>query len=192
VRPPTRSRASSTQTDAPPFSNSRAAVSPASPAPTTTTSTCRSGSVGGRSVPSATSLPVATSAAADVIRRRKSRRSTLMVQARLRSMVSPCVRAFAFNTHRAVAPSSISILGQCGPSIHQGGPHAHFAGRSAARLQRSAQSPARRTLSAFECGDGRSGRGGTLGSNAPARTRTRNSSLEARHDHPFHHRGAES
>jgi hypothetical protein len=25
--------------------------------------------------------------------------------------------------------------------------------------------------------------------NAPARTRTRNSSLEARHDHPFHHQG---
>jgi hypothetical protein len=26
--------------------------------------------------------------------------------------------------------------------------------------------------------------------NAPARTRTRNTSLEARHDHPFHHQGA--
>src|SRR4051794_12774543 len=41
VRPPTRARASSTSTDLPAFATSRAAVSPASPAPTTMTSALR-------------------------------------------------------------------------------------------------------------------------------------------------------
>ena len=41
TRPPTRSRASSTTTDFPAFAISRAAVSPARPAPTTTTSARR-------------------------------------------------------------------------------------------------------------------------------------------------------
>ncbi len=76
-------------------------------------------------------------------------------------MFSPCIRAFASSIHRAIAPSRISILMQCVPSIESGSPSC--------------------TLTNI--------RGVGFGQiNAPARTRTRNSSLEARHDRPFHHR----
>src|ERR671917_2867518 len=46
VRPPTRSRASSTATSVPAATRSRAAVSPESPAPTIATSTSRDSSTG--------------------------------------------------------------------------------------------------------------------------------------------------
>ena len=56
VRPPTRSRASSTITSRSAPARARAAASPASPAPTTTTSTSRR-SIVRRAYPSSTSLP---------------------------------------------------------------------------------------------------------------------------------------